>query len=141
MDGRRGLMMAGISESEPQIAHVGDIAYYNDGSIGVVASDEWDASLGTPVGVVVIPSGFAPDGLARIVSLKWASTGSVWGSSVDTSLINRDTFPITDNKSLNNTGYIDSSSTYKGVTIPVDKGSGEQSGRGSAGGRNNKSYL
>lgn len=65
------------------MANVGDIAYKaTDGSIKVVAPDAWNSAFGAVIGVVVIPSGFAPDnGLARIVSLKWASTSSTSATS------------------------------------------------------------
>jgi hypothetical protein len=112
-----------------QIANVGDIAYKAaDGSIKVVNPDEWSTSLGTPVGVVVIPSGFAPDnGLARIVSLKWGSS-SVTGSdkvytsrwsdrTVDTPLKNYSAVTIT-----NNTGGALPSNTYG--YLPSDRFAG-----------------
>lgn len=74
-----GTPKAPIVDGVPLVANVGDIAYKaTNGKIMVVAPDLWDTSLGTPVGVVVIPSGFAPDnGLARIVSLKWVNSSGV----------------------------------------------------------------
>lgn len=99
-----------------QFANVGDIAYKAANSkVMVVASDAWSTSLGTPVGVVVIPSGFAPDnGLARIMSLYWGSASGTGSTSIvsiywrtsngDTPLPNYDGVPITDNKDLIATG-------------------------------------
>lgn len=143
MDGRRSLMMA--RRSSAQIANVGDIAYKAaNGIIKVVNPDEWDSSLGTPVGVVVIPSGFAPDnGKARIVSLYWASESSTsstsasymkWGpKGTDTSLTNYNRVPTTNNAGSTTTGsksagylpsdkftgstsYVDSTAKYYGST-------------------------
>lgn len=107
------------------VANAGDVAYRaKGGRIKTIDGDLWDSSLGTPIGVVVIPSGFAPDnGLARIVSLNWASTSSVWGPYVDTNLTNRDTFPITDNTSANNTGY-EYDPEYNSGHFPTDAESG-----------------
>lgn len=108
--------MARRSASGPQVANVGDIAYKaSNGKIKVVAPDLWDASLGTPVGVVVIPSGFAPDnGLARIVSLYWANyngaasatyISDTWSSSGDVPLDYYNRVPQTDNKSAISNSY------------------------------------
>lgn len=103
MDGRRGLMMA--RRSSTQVANVGDIAYKaSDGSIKVISQNAWDASLGIALGVVVIPSGFAPDNkLPRIAALveysvKWST------SQKDTSLKNYLVLATTDNTSLGATG-------------------------------------
>lgn len=51
----------------------GDIAYWDGSMINTVSCNNWNSSLGTPIGVVVVPTGFAPDGKTRIVSLYWAS--------------------------------------------------------------------
>lgn len=133
MDGRRSLMMARRSTSEPQVANVGDIAYKaSNGKIMVVNPDLWSASLGTPVGVVVIPSGFAPDnGNARILSLYWGSSSSTSSTSAslmrwskvnaDTSLKNHDHVPTTNNTSSTTTG------SYVGAWLPSDNFTGTQS--------------
>ena len=75
---------------------------------------KWNTSLGTPVGVVVVPEGFAPDGKIRIVSLNNAdasgntSTSTVkmnWGPTrTDTSLTNFKKVPTTDNAGSTSTG-------------------------------------
>ena len=75
---------------------------------------KWNTSLGTPVGVVVVPEGFAPDGKVRIVSLKCVDTngnsvtsnvGMVWELyGRDTSLTNFTKVPTTDNAGSTSTG-------------------------------------
>jgi hypothetical protein len=62
----------GGGSEEPSVitANVGDVAYYTNGEIKTIAITNWNTSLGTPIGVVVIPSNFLPDGKARVVSLK-----------------------------------------------------------------------
>ena len=42
----------------------GDIAYWDGSKVKTVSQENWDNSLGIPVGIVVIPAGFAPDGKA-----------------------------------------------------------------------------
>ena len=115
------------------VANVGDIAYKaSNGSIKVINPDEWSTSLGTPVGVVVIPSGFAPDnGLARIISLNWGSSSSTSSTSTsimrwstqtaDTSLKDYDRVPTTDNAGSTTTG------SYSYGYLPSDKFTGTQS--------------
>lgn len=141
MDTRRRFIMAkrpvaNIVDGVPQVANVGDIAYKaSNGKIMVVNPDLWSTSLGTPVGVVVIPSGFAPDnGLARIVSLNWGSSSSTSSTSVsgikwsnvkvDTSLTNHNRVPTTDNAGStttgsNGNGYLPSDK-FAGATSYVD---------------------
>jgi hypothetical protein len=48
---------------------VGDIAYWDGSSVKTTPLSSWNTSLGTPVGVVMIGEGFAPDGRARIIAL------------------------------------------------------------------------
>lgn len=55
------------------IPTVGDVAYWDGNKVKTVPLSNWDTSLGTPVGVVVIPEGFLPDKKARILSLKYAT--------------------------------------------------------------------
>jgi hypothetical protein len=98
-------------------ALAGDIAYWDGSKVKTVSQDKWDASLGTPVGVVVVPTGFAPDGKARMLSLYWVNSlgqsttnSSVyvkWDNSsnkVDTSLVNYTKVPLTDNAGSTTTG-------------------------------------
>lgn len=89
------------------VANVGDVAYWDGSKVKTVPLSDWNTSLGTPVGVVVIPTGFVPDGKARIVSLKAvdssgnASTSHqdmVWGpwNITNTPLIDYGTVPTLD---------------------------------------------
>ena len=115
------------------VAYVGDVAYKTaNGRIMVVNPDEWDASLGTPIGVVAVPSGFAPNnGKARIISLNWAdangastATASMitWSEvSSESSLPNFTAVPTTDNASAALSG-----SNMKGY-LPSDKFTGTAS--------------
>lgn len=116
---------------KPVVALAGDIAYWDGSKVKTVSQDSWDASLGTPVGVVVIPKGFAPDGKARMLSLNWASssgTSSTSASSmkwsnvkVDTSLTDHDRVPTTDNAGSTTTG------SYRQGYLPSDKFTGATS--------------
>ena len=84
--------------NEPIVASVGDIAYWDGSRVNVVSSDKWNETLGTPVGVVAIPSNFLPDGKARIVSMYYVGykgkasetpDSAVWRpSQTDTSIPN-----------------------------------------------------
>lgn len=115
----------------PPKAYAGDIAYWDGSKVKTVSQEKWDASLGTPVGVVVVPTGFAPDGKARMLSLNWASSSSTSSTSasslkwsnvkVDTSLTNHNRVPTTDNAGSTTTG-----SNYDGY-LPSDKFTGATS--------------
>lgn len=97
--------------------------------------DNYSTSLGTAIGVVVIPSGFAPDGKARIIGLKpMDASGNMtdshtlmtWGRSTmgyytDTALTNYTVVPTTDNA-----GSTSSGSNHIGY-FPSDKFTGTQS--------------
>ena len=96
--------------------NVGDIAYWDGSKVKTVSSDKWSASLGTAIGVVVIPEGFAPDGKVRLIGLKPVDSNGnqsdshvaiIWGvysTSIDTSLTNYDRVPRTDNAGSTSTG-------------------------------------
>ena len=98
----------------PPPAMVGDIAYWDGSSVKTCTVDTWNTSLGTPIGVVVIPEGFAPDGKARLISLKGvdingnqsdSQVSMKWGPvGTDTSLTNYDRVPTTDNAGSTSTG-------------------------------------
>ena len=116
---------------EPSIS-LCDIAYWDGNNIKTIAKDKWSSSLGTPVGVVVIPEGMLPDGKARMISLKPvdsngnASTSHIamkWSNDyeTDTSLTNFTKVPITDNSGSTTTG-----SSNIGY-LPSDKFTGAQS--------------
>ena len=59
---------------KPKTNKAGDIAYWSEGKVDTVSYEEWNALLGTPIGVVVVPKGFAPDGKTRICGLKNTSS-------------------------------------------------------------------
>ena len=113
----------------PQVA--GDVAYYTNGQIKTISASKWNSSLGTPIGVVVIPSNFLPDGKARIVSLNYVDSsgntstlpnGMIWGvKGTDTTLTNYKNVPIT-----NNTGSVSSSYNSMGY-LPSDNFTGDTS--------------
>ena len=93
---------------------VGDIAYWDGTKVKTVPSDKYYSSMGSPIGVVVIPEGFAPDGKTRIVSLYGVDTTGnqinsnftlTWGlNNIDTSVINYNMMPTTDNNGSTSTG-------------------------------------
>lgn len=115
----------------PPPAMVGDVAYWDGSSVKTTPLSNWNTSLGTPVGVVVVPEGFAPDGKARIVSLLYVdASGNTttsyesmkWSNvSVDTSLTNYTRVPITDN--AGSTSYGSDEYGY----LPSDKFTGATS--------------
>ena len=122
------------SESGPVQYEVGDIIYKANNRLNKVHPDNWVESLGIPVGVVVIPSGFAPDGKARMLSLNWASSSSTSSTSVssmkwstsptNTSLTKHNRVPTTDNAGStttgsNGNGYLPSDK-FTGATSYVD---------------------
>ena len=87
----------------------GDIAYWNGSKVVVCPKNSWDSSLGTRVGVVVIPEGFAPDGKTRIV----ANSYNRYGKNASTQTNNASSgnnfkLPTTDNNGSTSTG----SNTY-----------------------------
>lgn len=109
----------------------GDIAYWDGSSVKTMDFNKFNGNLGTAIGVVVVPKGFAPDGRTRIVSLYWVDT---WGNAKssfysvgfgggedDTSGLTLYTsVPKTTNKNL-------SVSSNSGGYFPSDKFSGEVS--------------
>lgn len=115
-------------------AMAGDVAYWDGSKVKTTPLSSWSTELGTPVGVVVVPTGFAPDGKARIVSLNYVdesgntSTSTVymcWGVyGTDTNLTNFTKVPITDNagstsSGSNDYGYLPSD-TFTGNASFVD---------------------
>ena len=98
----------------PPPAQVGDIAYWNESSVKTTPLSSWNTSLGTPVGVVMIPENFLPDGKARIISLNYVvyngSEDLVWdsygweGDITDSPAPNFNNFPTTDNAGSTSTG-------------------------------------
>ena len=112
----------------------GDVAYWTGSEIKTIDYKLFSKRLGTPIGVVVVPKGFAPDDKARIVSLYGcdengnkvnSDIGMTWGLyGVDTILKNYTVFPTTDNNGStttgsNTSGYLPSDK-LTGVTSYVD---------------------
>ena len=112
-------------------ALAGDVAYWDGSSVKTTPYAKWNTSLGTPIGVVVVPEGFAPDGKIRIVSLKsvdvsgntsTSDTSMKWSNvTVDTSLTNFNIVPTTDNNGSTSTG------SYTLGYLPSDKFTGSES--------------
>ena len=110
----------------PPPTYVGDIVYKSNGKLNTINYEEWTSSLGTPVGVVVVPSGFAPDGKTRMMSLQRANVNyQQWtNSAADTRLTNHNRVPTTDNAGStttgsNSSGYLPSD-MFTGSTSYVD---------------------
>ena len=114
-------------------AMVGDVAYWDGSKVKTTPLSNWNTSLGTPVGVVVVPTGFAPDGKPRIIGLKSVDSNGnqssshvnmVWGVTGDTSLTNFTKVPTTDNAGSTSTGSDGSgylpSDNFTGATSFVD---------------------
>ena len=122
------------------IISVGMICYADSSNnLKFVSKEEWDSTLGTVQGVVVVPSNHTPDGTARIMCITGvnsdgttASTESTeqqmaWGQTGDTSLPNMGVLPTWDNTiggtiGINGTGgYLPSdNSSFTGVTCATD---------------------
>ena len=115
----------------PPPAMYGDIVFWDGSKVDYVNKTKWNADLGTPLGVVVVPEGFAPDGKTRFIALNAvdssgnASTGAAtmaWGdTSTDTSLTNFNRVTTTDNSGSTSTG------SYSEGYLPSDKFTGRQS--------------
>ena len=120
----------------PSIISAGMICYHDGTGFKFCTREEWDSSLGTAQGVVVVPSNHTPDGTARIMCITGvnrdgttASTvqSMVWGpEGVDTGLPNMDKVPTWDNTiggTIGNSdyGYLPSdSSSFTGATCATD---------------------
>ena len=104
-----------LRQPQPQPSSHCDIAYWDGSKVKTVSQDKWNTSLGTPIGVVVIPEGFAPDGKARIIGLQ-NHVSKAWGKyGTDTNLTNYAKVPTTDNAGSTSTG----SASY--AYLPSDK--------------------
>ena len=109
-----GIRWKAYTPPPPQPILAGDVAYWDGSSVKTTPLSKWDGTMGTPIGVVVIPEGFAPDGKPRIVSLKYvdksgntstSTVSMVWGVyGTDTSLTNFTRVPTTDNNGSTSTG-------------------------------------
>ena len=120
----------------PPPAKVGDVAYWDGSQVKTTPLSNYNTTLGTAVGVVVVPEGFAPDGKVRICSLygvdasgntvsKYSGETVGWGQKdTDTSLTNYTMIPTTDNNGSTSTGsYTEGylpSDNFTGTTSYVD---------------------
>lgn len=98
-----------------------DIVYYDGSLLRTIQPSQYNANLGTAVGVIVIPSDILPDGKARFVALQNASSSKVaWGGDgTNTPLTNYTKVPTTDNAGSTTTGSNDYGflpSDYNGFT-------------------------
>lgn len=116
-----------------------DIAYWNGSAVLTTKYDRWNSSLGTPIGVVVIPESFLPDGKCRIVGLNRAIDGNynygsknmMWSDTLtDTNIYNYGHIVNTSNQDLNSdiTSQISESivswfpsDSYTGVKSFIDR--------------------
>lgn len=122
-----------VSPPPPPVL-VGDVAYWDGSQVKTTPLSKYNTSLGTAVGVVVVPEGFAPDGKVRICSLYGVDASGnavssnksmVWGPLyIDTSLTNYTRVPTTDNNGSTSTGSYDCgqlpSDGFTGATSYVD---------------------
>ena len=109
----------------------GDIAYWDGTEIKTIDADNWITSLGTAIGVVVIPEGLLPDGIARIASLKGVNSSGTavttfttmqWGSTkTDTVVVNYNVVPTL------NIYQEPNGSTTSAIWLPSDKFTATQS--------------
>lgn len=116
---------------KPSIVSVGDVVYWKDGSIKTIPFNKYDISIGSAIGVVVIPPDIAPDGKCRIISLKWANTDGTmsdspitmtWGQHGSTTpLESLNRVPVNNSSSgtINSSGYFPSD-TFKGIQSDSD---------------------
>lgn len=103
-------------------AAVGDVAYWDGSKVKTCTLGSYDSSMGTAVGVVVIPENFLPDGKARMIALKQSNNKTWGGYGTDISdLVNYNRVPITDNAGSTTTG-----SNVNGH-LPSDRFTGSQS--------------
>lgn len=135
MDIRRRIMQCSsqnINDDTEESIKAGDVVYYANNKLNVCKLDNWSTSLGTAIGVVVIPPNILPDGKCRIISLKFVNyqgsavsnntTTTYWyNSTSDTSLNNYTSCPLLST----NDGNIDDYTTAYGGYLPSDNFDGE----------------
>ena len=111
------------------------MAYWDGSKVKTTSLSKWNTSLGTAIGVVVVPEGFAPDGKVRIIGLNAVDANGnqssshvkmYWSrnSSVNTSLTNYTKVPTTDNAGSTSSGssgggYLPSDA-FTGATSFID---------------------
>lgn len=117
----------------PEVISAGDICYYADNKLKTVKRSKWDSSLGIPVGVVVVPKDFLPDGKIRICALQSPNApegaGSYdgyptymhWCSSSESSTVSTGNkyYPVSDNAGGATTSMDALNDYYLSNYIPV----------------------
>ena len=125
-----------IPTPPPSIISAGMICYADSSNkLKFCTVGEWDSSLGTAQGVVVVPSNHTPDGTARIMCITGVNTDGtesssdvemVLGPEVDTSLPNMNKVPTWDNTiggtvGNNSFGFLPSDNpSFTGATCATD---------------------
>ena len=113
----------------PPIISAGMICYADSSNkLKFCTSDEWDSTLGTAQGVVVVPSNHTPDGTARIMCITGFEQIMAWGrKGVDTGIPNMDRVPTWDNTiggAIGNDDYgclpSDNNTFFTGATCACD---------------------
>lgn len=134
MDIRRRLLNSNLTEDFNCAA--GDIVYYDENSIKTCTLNDWNESLGTPVGVVVIPPNMLPDNKIRIISLKSIDSKGDVSNNSDTQgnwqvLSLGEDYTNTPLEAYNRIIIINSDGTYRGNSttgrLPSDNFTGIQS--------------
>ena len=106
------------------------VAYWDGSGVKTIYYSKWDKSLGTPIGVVVVPEGFASDACARIIALTpvdengFSTHGNVrmtWGPYGEDTTLNENTLvPLVDDYSFSNNnsgkhGFLPMMGDYNGI--------------------------
>lgn len=127
---RRRLLQS-VNENTEESIEAGDVVYYANNKLNVCKLDNWSTSLGTAIGVIVIPPDFLPDKKARIIAKNditsdgtattTTSTMPFSTVNVDTSLTNYTKLPTTDNMDSTSSGV------YGNGKLPSDIYTGTQS--------------
>ena len=126
--GKGNINISGIKWSilKKPVPTVGDIVYMANGSLKFKSPSRWDNSLGTPVGIIMIEEGYAPDGKIRILSLD-VLDGYQWGPTQESPFDPDINSPLPDYEEivlyLNNG---DEHGTGEGHVMPSDIFTGEQ---------------
>lgn len=119
----------------PKKTVAGQVCYYDGSKLDFVDYTEWDNSLGTAVGIVVVPNTHTPDGTSRICAISGVTSGGTASSSekymswgvygTDTGLPNLNKVPIFNNTasatiSNNGSGFLPSDKGFTGATCVTD---------------------
>lgn len=139
-------------KAKPKSTKVGDVVYWNGKKIDTIRPERWRASLGTAIGVVVIPRGLAPDGKMRIVSLYLTNSEGqpstsaylhYGGYGTDTELYNY-TYAANINSDNSLTSYSSSTGLLPSDIFTGDPAYDDQNAKykeGASGGRSPSPYI